>query len=83
MPFESLLNPGKGECTSVLKWQGITLKEFDFGIFEYFLISFYNASLVTFWIMKKNINLIQFSFIFCIVFCKGGRRFFQFVESFV
>ena len=40
MPFESLLNPGKGECTSVLKWRGITLKEFDFGIFEYFLIKF-------------------------------------------
>ena len=30
---ERVLNRGKGECTSVFKWKGITLKEFDFDIF--------------------------------------------------
>ena len=38
--FQGLLNPGKGECTSVSKWKEITLKEFDFGIFQDFSIKF-------------------------------------------
>ena len=37
---KSVLNRGKGECTSVSKWKEITLKEFDFGIFQYFSIQF-------------------------------------------
>ena len=36
MPSKNVLNCGKGECTSVFKWKGITLKEVDFGIFQYF-----------------------------------------------
>ena len=40
MPSKGVLNPAKNECTSVLKWKEITLKEFDFGIFQYFSIKF-------------------------------------------
>ena len=40
MPSTNFLNCGKGECTSVFKWKGITLKEFDFGILQYFSIKF-------------------------------------------
>ena len=40
MPSKGVLNPAKSECTSVLKWKEITLKEFDFGIFQYFSIKF-------------------------------------------
>ena len=41
MPSKNVLNRGKGECTSVFKWKGIiTLKEFNFGIFQYFSIKF-------------------------------------------
>ena len=40
VPFKSVFNPGEDECTSVLKWKGITLKEFDFGIFQYFSMKF-------------------------------------------
>ena len=40
MSSKSVLNPGKSECISVLKWKEITLKEFDFGIFQYVSIQF-------------------------------------------
>ena len=40
MPSKGVLYPRKGECTSVSKWKEITLKEFDFGIFQYFSIQF-------------------------------------------
>ena len=38
--FQKFLNYGKSECTSVYEWKGITLKDFDFGIFQYFSINF-------------------------------------------
>ena len=38
--FQEFLNYGKIECTSVYEWKGITLKDFDFGIFQYFSINF-------------------------------------------
>ena len=40
--IETLEQPhiGKSECTSVHEWKGITLKDFDFGIFQYFSINF-------------------------------------------
>ena len=37
MASKNVLNCWKSECTSVFKWKGIALKEFDFGIFQYFL----------------------------------------------
>ena len=40
IPYKSELNSGKNECTSVLKWKGITLKEFDFGTFQYISIKY-------------------------------------------
>ena len=40
MPSKNVLNHGKGKCTNVFQWKGITLKEFDFGIFQYFSIKF-------------------------------------------
>ena len=36
MHSKNALNHEKGKCTSVFKWKGIALKEFDFGIFQYF-----------------------------------------------
>ena len=33
MSSKNVLNREKDECTSVFMWKGITLKEFDFGIF--------------------------------------------------
>ena len=40
MLSKNVLNYGKSKCTSVFKWKGITLKELDLGIFQYFLINF-------------------------------------------
>ena len=39
-PFQEFLNHGKSKCTSAYEWKGITLKDFDFGIFKYFSINF-------------------------------------------
>ena len=54
MPFKSVFNPGKGECTSVLKWKGITMEEFTLVYSNIFQKSFYNTSLVTFWTHLVN-----------------------------
>ena len=49
MPSKNVLNHEKSECASVYEWKGITLKDFDFGIFQYFSINFlYNNSIITF-----------------------------------
>ena len=52
MPSKNVLNYGKSERTSVYEWKGITLKDFDFGIFQYFSINFTVIRLYKFTVIR-------------------------------